>query len=313
MLRVGLISAAHVHAMSYAVHLAHRKDVVATGLWDDDVARGQASATAWGLTLVESLSELIETSDALIIASENLKHAEFIEAVARAGKPILCEKPLAASAEQAERITSVLSQTGVMLMTAFPCPFSPTFQRMKQRIDAGDIGQVLAVNATNRGKCPFGWFVDKDLSGGGAMIDHVVHVADLLWRLLGERPSRVTAHTGSNMHGQEWEDTAHLTLDFPSGVFATLDSSWSRHANYKAWGDVTLRVTGEKGVIEADLFGQGLMQTQDNVRLLGTGSDLDGLMIDEFLSAVKERRKPMVTAEDGLRASRIALEAYESV
>lgn len=311
MIRVGLVSAAHVHASSYAHHLATRTDLEASGLWDDHAERGQASAKAWGMDFAGDLGRLLAESDAVIIASENLKHADLIEAAARQGKPILCEKPLAASASEAERIESVLAETGVTLMTAFPCPFSPTFQRLKQRIDAGDIGRVLAVNATNRGKCPFGWFVDKSLSGGGAMIDHVVHVADLLWRLFGEMPTQVTAQTGHNMHQADWEDTAHLTLDFPSGVFATLDSSWSRHKSYKTWGDVTLKVIGEKGVIEADLFGQGLSVTTDAFRHSGTGSDLDGLMIDEFLSAVVERRTPLVTAEDGLRASQIALKAYQ--
>ena len=145
------------------------------------------------------------------------------------------------------------------------------------------------------------------------MIDHVVHVADLLRRLLKEEPTSVTAQIGNNMYGQDWEDTAHLTIDFPSGVFATLDSSWSRHKNYKTWGDVALRVTGEKGVIEADLFGQGLSVTTDHAWHLGTGSDLDGLMIDEFVSAIREGRQALVTAEDGLRASAVAILGYESV
>jgi len=225
---------------------------------------------------------------------------------------VLCEKPLAPTKEHAERIQKALSSSGVTLMTAFPCPFSPIFQRLRQRVMAGDIGRVLAVNATNRGTCPFGWFTKPELSGGGAMIDHVVHVADLLWRLLGEAPSKVVAQTGTNMYGQEFDDTAHLTLSYPSGVFATLDSSWSRPANYRVWGDVTLKVVGEKGVIEADLFGQGVSVLTDKARLLGTGSDLDKEMVGEFIAAVTQGRPPSVTAEDGLRASAVAIVGYES-
>ena len=302
-----------MHASSYASNLGTRADAEIVGLWDDNKTRAEKFAGLWGLKVVDDLDTLIQDSDAVVICSENMKHAELIERAARAGKPIICEKPLAANSEHATRIRSVLAETGVMLMTAFPCPFSPTFQRLSQRIDAGEIGKVLAISATNRGRCPFGWFTDPALSGGGAMIDHVVHVADLLRRLLKEEPTSVTAQIGNNMYGQDWEDTAHLTIDFPSGVFATLDSSWSRHKNYKTWGDVALRVTGEKGVIEADLFGQGLSVTTDHAWHLGTGSDLDGLMIDEFVSAIREGRQALVTAEDGLRASAVAILGYESV
>lgn len=256
--------------------------------------------------------DLLGQCDAVVVCSENMLHAELIEAAAQAGKPVLCEKPLAPSREHADRIRHAVQTTEVMVMTAFPCPFSPVFQRLLQRVRAGDIGRVLAVNATNRGTCPFGWFTRAELSGGGAMIDHVVHVADLLWRLLGEAPETVVSQTGTNMYSQEFDDTAHLTLGYPSGVFATIDSSWSRPQNYRTWGDVTLKVLGEKGVIEADLFGQGVSELTDRYRNLGTASDLDGAMVGEFLKAVTTGRPPSVTAEDGLRASAVAIAGYES-
>lgn len=302
-----------MHAGSYASSLGNHPGAELVGVWDSEGARAEEFAQAWGLTTYRDLGALIQACDALIICSENTKHAELIRTCALAGKPILCEKPLAASREQVEEIRRTLTETGVMLMTAFPCPFSPAFQRLEQRVASGEIGKVLAISATNRGRCPFGWFVEPALSGGGAMIDHVVHVTDLLRRLLKEDPSRVTAQVGNNMYGQDWDDTAHLTIDFPSGVFATLDSSWSRHKNYKTWGDVNLRVTGEKGVIEVELFGQGLTVTTEKEWLRGTGSDLDGLMIEEFLAAIREHRQPSVTAEDGLKASEVAITGYESV
>lgn len=307
-----MVSVAHMHAGSYASYLGKRPGAELVGVWDSEPGRGKEFAQTWGLNPFQDLDALIHASDALVICSENTKHAELIRQCALAGKPIICEKPLAAGREQVDEIRRTLEETGVMLMTAFPCPFSPTFQRLQQRVAAGEIGKVLAVSATNRGRCPFGWFVEPSLSGGGAMIDHVVHVTDLLRRLLKEDPARVTAQIGNNMYGQEWDDTAHLTIDFPSGVFATLDSSWSRHQNYKTWGDVNLRVTGEKGVIEVELFGQGLTVTTEKEWLRGTGSDLDGLMIEEFLSAIQEGRQPSVTAEDGLKASEVALMGYES-
>jgi predicted dehydrogenase len=153
------------------------------------------------------------------------------------------------------------------------------------------------------------------LSGGGAMIDHVVHVTDLLRRLLKADPTEVFAQIGSNMHGKDSDDTAMLTISFPGGIFASLDSSWSRPDNYKTWGDVTIRAVGEKGVLEADLFASGLEQysSSGGFGLMSVGANLDQVMVEEFLSAINENREPATTIDDGIMASRTAIAAYESV
>lgn len=314
-LRVGILSAAHVHAPSFvACFLANPgSDVV--GVWDDNTARGQEFAAARNLPFHDDLATLLTDVDAVVICSENLKHADHIEAAARAGKAILCEKPIAASEDQAARIEAAVSAAGVPFMTAFPCPFSPAFQAALTRVQAGEIGSVLALSTTNQGTCPFGWFVEPELSGGGAMIDHTVHVADLLRRLLGSEATNVSARTGNNMYEKSWDDTAMLTVEFPSGVFATIDASWSKPSGYRTWGNVKLNIVGEKGVIELDLFAQGSEiygRADDLHRSIGSGSNLDALMVAEFIAAVREGRAPAVTLADGLAAARIALAAYRS-
>ena len=201
------------------------------------------------------------------------------------------------------------------MMTAFPCPFSPAFESAVAKVESGEIGKVLSVCATNHGKCPGGWFVEKEKSGGGALIDHVVHVSDLLRRLLKEEPSRVHAFTGNNMYGEEWEDTAMLTIDYPCGVFATIDSSWSRPTSYKTWGDVTMKIVGERGVIEVDLFVQSVdwySNTSGAHSLVGYGSTVDQTMVDEFLRSVQANDAPKVTMQDGLAATKLAITGYES-
>lgn len=312
-LKVGIVSAAHVHAPSFAACCMGEPDAEVVGLWDDNQERGRSFAEGRGLAFEESLASLLERVDAVVICSENLKHGDHIQAAAEANVHILCEKPIAPTQEIAGQIRASLKDSKKVFMTAFPCPFSPTFERMEKLIHSGEIGQILALSTTNRGMCPFGWFVEPELSGGGSMVDHVVHVGDLLRRLIGQDPNSVYAQVGSNMYGREWEDTANLTLGFPNGVFATLDSSWSRPKGYKIWGDVTLKATGEKGVLEADLFGQGLELTAGNLSLAGTGSNLDQVMVREFLDAVAEDRAPRCTLEDGLKASMIAEAGYRSL
>ena len=147
------------------------------------------------------------------------------------------------------------------------------------------------------------------------MIDHTVHVADLLRVLLKAEPTSVQAFTGSNVYGQSWEDTAMLTLEFPNGVFATLDSSWSRPKSYKTWGDVTMNVVGERGVIELNMFSQAFDIYSDETpshRISGYGSDLDAALIADFVRCILQDRPIPITADDGWKAVQVALAGYES-
>ena len=305
----------HVHAPSYVACCQSSPEVELVGLWDKDEALAKKFASDFDSKAWDDRDALIDACDAVVVAGENLDHADLIEAACAKKKAILCEKPLAATQDQMDRIEKAVATSGTLLMTAFPCPFSPAFESAVNKVESGEIGKVLAVCATNCGKCPGGWFTDKAKSGGGAMIDHVVHVSDLLRRLLNEEPARVHASTGSTMYGEDWEDTAMLTIDYPSGAFATLDSSWSRPKSFKTWGDVTMKIVGEKGVIELDLFMQSVDLYSDGSGAhsqIGYGSDLDQMVVDEFARAVTEKRDPKITMQDGLAAAKLALAGYES-
>lgn len=309
--RVGFLSVAHMHSWGYAPAFAKNPETDMVGLWDDDLERRAQFASHFGIREFDTPEALVEVVDAVVICSENKSHADWIELCAAHGKPMLCEKPLCTTVEEAERI----EKAGGRLMTAFPCRYSPAFGQLKARVASGDLGAIRAICATNRGSCPGGWFIDVSKSGGGAMIDHVVHVTDLLRVLLNDEVVRVQAQIGNNMYGQEWDDTAMLTLEFSSGIFATLDSSWSRHKSYKTWGDVTMNVVADKGLVEVDLFGQALDVWQDGPkthRLAGFGSDIDAGLVDDFIRCVRDGAEPAITGHDGLQASRVALAGYES-
>jgi predicted dehydrogenase len=304
-----------MHVWGYEAGLRSHPGAELVGVWDDEPDRAEDFAQKTGLPYVGYLEDLLAAVDAVVICSENRKHTEMVEAAAAAGRHILCEKPLIAVAEDAARMEEAVEKSGIKFMTAFPCRFSPAFQRLRTRVLAGEIGDVQGIAATNRGRCPGGWFIQPELSGGGAMIDHVVHVTDLLRNLLGEEPVSVQAQIGSNMYGENWDDTAMLTLEFPSGVFATLDSSWSRPQSFKTWGDVTMSVTGDKGVIELDMFGCGLDHYHEGPvthSLAGYGTNLDAAMIAGFVDACLNDTDVPVTLKDGLQASRVALAGYRS-
>lgn len=316
MLRVGILSTAHLHAGSYAAQLKTIPDAELTGVWDEDGERRARSAAAYGAPAFDDPDALLDACDAVVICSENVGHRALVERAAAAGRHVLCEKPLATTPEDARAMVAVCARAGVQLMTAFPCRFSPAFESLRAGVQNGELGEVLAVRATNRGRCPGGWFVDKARSGGGAVMDHTVHVADLLRALLGAEAATVHCEASNGIGHGDFEDIGFLTLTFENGVFATLDASWSRPKTFPTWGDVTMGVTGTKGVIEMDMFGQEMTLYDDKngrVAYQGWGSSIDRGMVAAFVHAVTSGEPVPVTGVDGLRAVEIVDAAYRSV
>jgi UDP-N-acetylglucosamine 3-dehydrogenase len=126
--------------------------------------------------------------------------------------------------------------------------------RAREIVRGGALGRVLAVSGTNRGKIPGGWFLDPELAGG-AVMDHTVHLADLLRWMLDVEVNSVYAEVDSFFGAGETDDAAILTLEleggsFADGAFATIDPSWSRGEGYPTWGDVIFRISGTSGVLD---------------------------------------------------------------
>lgn len=315
-MRIGLWSLAHLHALSYLPILCNHPGVELVGLTDEEPERGQRIAQEHGVRFFHDADELLNQVEAVVITSANADHCPMALRAAEAGVAALVEKPIATTLSDAWAMVHAFQRKGLVLATAFPCPFSPAFEELVRVVQAGDLGRLLAIKSTNRGVMPGGFFIQLERSGGGAVMDHTVHVADLLRRLTGAEVARVYAEVGHGLYHQAWEDSGLLTIDLSDGSFATLDCSWSRPKSYPTWGDVTLHVVGERGNATADLFVQHLHFYPADERKpfwQSWGSDLDALMLDDFIAAVRERRPPRSSGMEGLKALEVALAAYESV
>lgn len=317
-LKIGMMSFAHMHAYSYAHCIVGRPDTELVGIADHDLNRAGNMAKAFETRAYETYESLLAHPglEAVVIASENVKHRELVEMAARAGKHILCEKPLATTIEDAEAMIAVCKTAGVQLMTAFPCRYSPVVQRMKSVVDSGNAGKILAFRGTNRGRNPGGWFIDKSLSGGGAMMDHTVHVTDLMRWILQDEVKEVYAEISNGISHEAFDDVAFLSMSFVKGAFGTLDASWSRPKSYPTWGDVTIDLITEKGTLTMDMFSQNLVLYSDisnSVSWQNWGGNIDDGLVGAFASAILGEKQVPITGEDGLRAAEVALAAYKSV
>ncbi len=316
MIRVGLVSMAHMHAYSYAKALLTLKDRAAiSGVFDPDGERGNKAAEQLSVPYYSDLQALLAESDAVIICSENSLHMKYTMAAAAAGCHVLCEKPIATNEEDALRMIAACDQAGVKLQIAFPVRFAAPVQRAKELLDANAIGDILCIKGTNHGQMPGGWFVDRQLSGGGAVMDHTVHVVDLIRWFLQKEVVSVYAEVDTMLYDVDIDDCGMLSLELEGGVFATQDPSWSRPRTFPTWGDVLMDIVGTKGTLRVDAFAQGLTVFDDDAQQVVQHSwseDMDTLLIEDFIHILETDAAPTITGYDGLQAMRTALAAYES-
>ncbi|MBI1280440.1 MAG: gfo/Idh/MocA family oxidoreductase [Anaerolineaceae bacterium] len=329
-MRIGIMSFAHLHAENYLGVLMKMPDVEVIGIADENQQRGQYFASQFGVRLFASYEALLtEKPDGVIVCSENARHLPLVKLAAEAGVHVLCEKPLATTVDDAQAIVDICKQAGVLLMTAFPMRFSPVALEIKRLIDSGRLGQIYGINSTNQGALPEfhqaenlgflkrDWFVDKQLAGGGAITDHVVHLADILRWYLQSEVIEVFATTNAIMHADKVnvETGGLVMLTFANGVFASIDCSWSKPAYYPIWGGLTLELVAENGLATLDAMKQHMTVYSHKVGRPTWdiwGSDSNAGMLAEFIKAVEGGRTPSVTGEDGLRAAEIVSAAYKS-
>jgi predicted dehydrogenase len=336
-LKVAIASFAHTHAMSYAWLLADMPDVEVLSSDPDGASapdagpRGADFAAELGIPYVDSYDELFAWGpDAVVVTAENARHRELVERAAAAGAHVLCEKPLATEVADGEAMLAACEAAGTILMVAYPVRFAPSYLQLRASVEAGRLGDVFAVLGTNNGKIPFDsrqWFTDPKLAGGGALVDHTVHCADLIDGLTGGA-SAVRVHAAANriLHeekGVEVETGGLVTINYDNGLMATIDCSWSVPDNGPTWGGVSLQVTGTNGSVEIEPFLPHVGGTDKSGEVfMAIGGNLDGSMLGTFLKAVRASgpavpgKQPAVVPQPdgavGLRTLRIVDAARRS-
>jgi predicted dehydrogenase len=327
-LKVAILSFAHTHALAYSRLLADREDVDLVASDPDgsephnaDVApRGAALAADLGVRYLESYDDVFAwRPDAVIVTAENAGHRELVERAAAAGAHVLCEKPLATTLEDGQAMLDATERAGVRLMVAYPVRFSASFADARARVRSGELGTVLGIRGTNNGKIPLAdraWFTDPQLAGGGALVDHVVHCADLLDDLLGEQAASVRAVSNRILHASPSvavETGGLVTVRYPSGVIATIDCSWSVPDSAPTWGGLTLQIVGTNGIVTIAPFAQHVGGYDENGPVFASVSDdLDAAMLDTFLAAVRGGTHPQPDGAVGMRTLQIVDAARRS-
>ncbi len=191
--------------------------------------------------------------DAVTITAPNALHCEITLALARAGKHVICEKPLAVTLEEADQMIEACRQHGVLLLYAEELFFTPKFVKAKEMADAGAFGKVHLVKQSEKHSGPHAdWFWDVKQSGGGALLDLGCHgIAFAYWFLGRPKIVSVYSHLGTYVHGAKTQadDEAVTVVEFAGNAFSIIENSWARRGGM----DDRVEIYGEGGLTIANL------------------------------------------------------------
>ena len=187
------------------------------------------------------------------IAAPNRLHAQMTLDAARAGKHVVCEKPLSVTLEEADEMLDVCRREGVLLLYAEELFFTPKYVKAKEMADQGAFGKVYLVKQSEKHFGPHSpWFWDVELSGGGVFMDMGCHgIAFCYWFLNRPAINSVYCRMGTHVHGgrTRGEDDSVCIIEFEGGAVGLVENSWAHRGGM----DDRVEVHGEGGVTYANL------------------------------------------------------------
>ena len=282
------------------------------GQWYDDMDR----------IINESGCEVVD------ICLPNYLHAPAVMKAAAAGKHIIIEKPLAVTLEEADSMIAVCKKAGVKLMYAEELCFAPKYERVRQLVKEGAVGDIYMMKQSEKHSGPHSdWFYDHTLAGGGVLMDMGCHaLAWFRWMMNNSAVKSVYATMQTVLHKgrTKGEDNSVVILEFENGVTAVAENSWAKQGGM----DDKCEVYGTGGVIYADLFmGNAALAYSKN----GFGYALEKAdttvgwsfpifeeafnqgyphELKHFIDCVRNNKEPLVTGEDGRAVLEIIYAAY---
>ncbi|WP_291765724.1 Gfo/Idh/MocA family protein [Caldivirga sp. UBA161] len=318
-IKVAVVSFAHVHAPGHVEQLLRRSDVEVVGAFDDNEERGKYYTGKYGLRFFKSLDELIKAKpDVAVIDSETSKHKYYIELLAENNIHIFCEKPIGINVKDAVDISSIVKRHGVLFTTGFNSRLNPENAKAREILTSGTLGKVsmIRVRVAHPGaidkwfKDWSEWFTNTQYSGGGGFLDLGIHGADLLRFLLSDEAIEVTGIISNFTGNYSIDDQGIAVIRFSRGTLGILDAGWTQVLEGLPWSP--LEAYGERGsLIRTEL---GLMYyTRDQggwVKPRVQGQQRTTL--DELIDAVAKGNPLSVTVNDAVKAQEIIEAAYRS-
>ncbi|HMC59615.1 MAG TPA: Gfo/Idh/MocA family oxidoreductase, partial [Candidatus Solibacter sp.] len=274
------------------------------------VTRDPAKAAPYAVPAWTGLTAALAQSaaDAVYVATPVFLHApQTIEAL-RAGKHVLCEKPMALNYAEALTMQRAADETGRTLGIAYYRRMYPKVARAKQLIEAGAIGRAVFAEATSHDwflpSDGFrAWITDPNKAGGGPLRDIASHRIDLMNYLFGQ-PSRVSGHLSTLVHPIEVEDNATVLIEYGTGVRGLVDVRWHSRIPRDEF-----RIRGTEGELDLTPLNSPELVRPGALEHIPAPANLHYPCIEDFVTAVLQGSAPRSTGATALPAEWVMQEA----
>jgi predicted dehydrogenase len=259
--------------------------------------------------------------EAVSVAVPNFLHAEMTIAACKAGKHVLCEKPMATSIKEAKAMVEAAQKNKVLLEICMAHRYTPQAQAAKKVLESGMLGKINSVVSVFGSPGPEfwspegKWFFNKKLAMGGAMADLGIHLIDVVRYLVGSDVAKVSGFTAIHEKKGDVDDSGVCSMMFKNGTLGTLYSSWT----YKP-GGMSITLFCEKGTL---YFGRTPINDKPIVvQLINPPSTLIpeiapvseiGTRYQHFIDCIEKGKSPVTNGMEGLKALEVILSVYKSM
>ncbi len=255
--------------------------------------------------------------DCVIVSTPNHLHHETCLSFLRAGKNVMCEKPLAITADQAWEMVDASHEAGVFLKTASNHRYMPNILKAHEIVSVGGIGNPLYFRGFighGGGKFSSNWFLDPKQSGGGTLMDNGCHLLDLMRWFVGE-PAQCTGFVDTLLlEIKPLEDNAFVILKMRNNAYASINSSWTEWFGY-----LYFEIYGDKGFVIVDCrygnkvtYGERDAEHVSVYDYTNLPSQSYRLEMADLVSSLLAKRQPQPSGEDGAKVVELIHAIYES-
>jgi len=271
---------------------------------DVDAKRAQSIANQFGAKAYTSSARMLknENIEAVSVCTWSTNLASEARKALKAGKHVLVEKPMATHTKQAEKLIELAEKNDLHLTVGFLMRFIPGLQHIREAVENKKIGELVCATAKRVSQWP------ERIGDVGVVKDTAIHDIDVMRYISNEDPIAVYAKTGSMRH-KKFEDYAQIMLTYRDGKSAFIESNWL--TPYKTR---TLTVTGSDAIMRLDYITQELWieEPKENLQPRYPWQEPLKLELQHFADCIIEKKKPLVTGADGLKALQIAEAALQS-
>ncbi len=334
MIRIGILGCGKIAQVRHIPEYADNKDCELYGFYNPTRSRAEDMAKKYGGKVYDTPEELLADPDidAVSVCAANYAHAELTIKALKAGKHVLCEKPMATNLSDCEAMVAAARESGKLLMIGQNQRLTAAHMLAKKMVEEGAIGKVISFRtafghggpetwAIKPGKDT--WFFDKSKAAMGVMADLGIHKTDLIQYLLGQKVVATTAMlTTLDKRGADDEligvdDNAICIYKMSKGTVGTMTASWTYYAaednstvlygsegEMRIYDDPAHSIVLKKKNGQVETFDVEQIQTNDNQTKSG--------IIDAWIACVKEGSEPEINGESVLSAMRAVFASIES-